>query len=106
MHGELSGNRCAIGHVKPNRFFLRFHARQALQQSDASVPSQNRVIVVLGANARGLLKAGHGVLEQGHQHTRRLAGAQLSLGSPFVEKASVVDPLVRIRQAVENALRL
>jgi hypothetical protein len=37
LAGELSGNRCAIGHVKSDRFL-----------ADASVPSQNRVIVTLG----------------------------------------------------------
>jgi hypothetical protein len=42
LAGELSGNRYAIGHVRSNRFLLLFRARHALQQADASVPSQNR----------------------------------------------------------------
>ena len=33
---------------------LQFRATYALQQADASVPSQNRVIVTLGANAQSL----------------------------------------------------
>ncbi|MGC1650944.1 MAG: hypothetical protein WA741_34395 [Candidatus Sulfotelmatobacter sp.] len=52
LAGELSGNRCAIGHAKSDRFLLLFRARQAVQQADASVPSQNHVSVTLWANAQ------------------------------------------------------
>jgi len=76
MRGELSSDRCATGRLRPDQFFLR------------------------------LLEAGHRVLQQGHQYAQRFTGAQLSLCLPFVEKASVIEPLVGIGQALKNASRL
>ena len=92
---QLRRKRRTLGCFKSNRLLLGLYARQALQQSGATVPSKDRVVVVLWANFLCLFEAGHCVLQQGHQHTQRSSGAQLRLGPSFVEETGVVEPLER-----------
>src|ERR1700678_3087206 len=75
----------------------------ALQQPGTSVPAKNGIVVVRRVNRLGFGEAAHRFGEQGSKGVRRAAHAHLCLGSPFMQKAGVIEALVVRGKSLEKS---
>ena len=77
----------------------------ALQEAQAAVPAQQRVIIVFGTKLFRFFEALHCLLEAGEQAVREMAGAHLGLSAALEKDSQVIPTLVGVVQLLETLLR-
>ena len=73
-----------------------------LEEADATVPSEDGVIVACGANFFGFAKTLQCAFEEREKCVWRLTGAELSFGATLVKDACVVEALVNVSEFQED----
>ncbi len=77
-----------------------------MQQAHATIPTQDRFVVVGRMDFLGLGKAPQRLFQQGHQRVRGPAGMELRFDPALIDQASEVESFVRVGQALENSFNL
>src|SRR6266478_4654435 len=87
--------------VKSRRSTLEMKVRPAFQQSDATIPTKNAIVIACGPDFFRFRKTAHGFFHQRQQSVQSVADEQLGLGMAFVQYPGVVKPLIGITQTLK-----
>ena len=71
--------------IKGSGFALEMKVGPAFQQSDATIPSENAVVIAGRPNFFRFRKAAHGFFNQRQENVRSVADQKLGLGVAFVQ---------------------
>src|SRR6267378_6943236 len=88
--------------VKGRRAAIKMKIGTAFQEPDATVPTENAVIIAGGADFFRFGKAAHGFFDKRQKDVRGVADKELRFGAALIELARGVEALAGIPQATEN----
>jgi hypothetical protein len=91
----------SVGDVEGGEFFGP-GKRGRLEEADAAVPTEDGVVVAMGADFFCFAEADEGAFEERKHGVGRLAGVELGFGAAFAEEAGIVKAFVGIGEALEN----
>src|SRR5262249_19860979 len=96
----LLARRSVIGVISGDMFFPGMSGR--LEEADAAVPAEDGVVVARGTDFFGFAGILQSAFEQRKKRVRRLAGAELGLGTALVKNSGVVEALVIVGKTLED----